>query len=298
MKRRTFFRSVTAGLAAYPGVAAAAERLGQLREDLKTARDEAAFWSRLRRNSSSPRGWFTSTRGHSGPRPGQSLRRWPPGCTRSRPTRFPTSSAQLGNRMEDVRARAAEFLGDRLDEVAITENTTSGMNAVAEGISWQLRRGDEVLTTSHEHPGGMVCWENLARHEGVKIVTIPMPAPVKDKAQILQLVKDHITPRTKVCRFSHVETITGLQMPLAEIAAITRPRQDPPRLRRCTSPRHAQDRREGIEVDTYASAATNGFSPPRGAGCSTSVTRCKTKFSHRCSLRATTPTRPLPAPGT
>ena len=172
----------------------------------------------------------------------------------------------MGTRMEDVRARAAEFLGARLDEVAITENTTSGMNAVAEAISWLLRRGDEVLTTSHEHPGGMVCWENLARHEGVKIVTIPMPAPVKDKAQILQLVKDHITPRTKVCSFSHVETITGLQMPLAEIAAITRPRNIFLVCDGAQAPGMLKIDVKALQVDTYASSSHKWLLAPKGSG--------------------------------
>ena len=131
----------------------------------------------------------------------------------------------MGHRMEDVRSKAAEFLGARLDEVVLTENTTSGMNAVAQGLSALLKPGDEVLTTNHEHPGGAVCWDYLAKHHGVRIVTIAMPAPVKDKDQVLEIVAKHITPRTRVCSFSHVETITGLRMPLAEIAELTRPRE-------------------------------------------------------------------------
>src|SRR5262249_13490472 len=130
----------------------------------------------------------------------------------------------MGHRMEDVRKKAAEFLGANLDEVVLTENTTSGMNAFAQGLIEVLRPGDEILTTNHEHPGGSACWESLVRHHGVKIVPIAMPAPVKDQGQVLDLVSGHITPRTRVCSFSHVETITGLRMPLAEIAAITRPR--------------------------------------------------------------------------
>lgn len=41
--------------------------------------------------------------------------------------------------LEDVRERAAEFLGAKRDEVAITRNTTEGMNMVAEAI--QLKPG-------------------------------------------------------------------------------------------------------------------------------------------------------------
>ncbi len=46
----------------------------------------------------------------------------------------------LGSGMEEVRARAAEFLGAAKEEVALTRNTTEGMNAVATGL--KLKKGD------------------------------------------------------------------------------------------------------------------------------------------------------------
>ena len=63
----------------------------------------------------------------------------------------------LGSGMEDVRRLAADFLGADLTEVALTRNTTEGMNGVA--TRHRLEAGDEVLTTNHEHGGGMVCWQ-------------------------------------------------------------------------------------------------------------------------------------------
>ena len=46
----------------------------------------------------------------------------------------------------------AEFLGCSTEEIALTCNTTEGMNAIAQGLD--LREGERVLTTDHEHPGG------------------------------------------------------------------------------------------------------------------------------------------------
>lgn len=104
----------------------------------------------------------------------------------------------MGYRMEAVRAKAAEMLGATTEEVALTENTTSGMNYVAQALARHCSAGDEILTTTHEHPGGLVCWEYLAKYHGLKIVTVPMPVPVRDKAQILDLIASHMTPRTKI----------------------------------------------------------------------------------------------------
>ena len=80
----------------------------------------------------------------------------------------------MGSRMEEVRSKAAEFLGAEKDEVALTRNTTEGMNTVASGI--RLKKGEEILTTHHEHPGGLICWEHQAKHTGAKIVKIRMPS--------------------------------------------------------------------------------------------------------------------------
>ena len=33
----------------------------------------------------------------------------------------------------------------------------------------------------------------------------------------MDLVREHITARTKVCSLCHIDTITGVQLPMAEI---------------------------------------------------------------------------------
>ena len=96
------------------------------------------------------------------------------------------------------------------------------MNAVATAL--KLRSGDEILTTNHEHSGGMICWQHLAREFGARVVCVELPAPVADKAQLLDRITSRITGRTRVCSLSHVDTLTGCVMPLADIAQITRPK--------------------------------------------------------------------------
>ncbi len=128
----------------------------------------------------------------------------------------------LGSEMENVREKVAAFIGAEKEEIILTRNTTEGMNCI--GSSYKFRTGDEILTTNHEHPGGMVCWEYSAKMRGANIKTIEMPYPVENKEQVLTLIEDNITPSTKICSFSHVSTITGLRMPLKEISEITRPK--------------------------------------------------------------------------
>ena len=138
------------------------------------------------------------------------------------------------------------------------------MNHVASGLD--LQPGDEVLTTNHEHGGGMVCWQHLARTRGVVVRCIKMPNPVRDAAQILQLVEDHLTPRTRVCSFCHIDTITGLQMPLTAIAALTRPRDILLVCDGAQAPGMLNVDVKSLGVDTYASSSHKWMLAPKGTG--------------------------------
>jgi len=270
MRRRTFVKGVTAAPAGWIALAGygleAQERLAQLRDDLHGMQEDSLLWSRVRQEFLFNPGLVHLNTGTIGatPRPViDAVAAWMYQLEGD-----PASNVfgPLGARMEDVRAKAADFLGCRLEEIVLTDNTTTGMNAVAQGIGRLLRPGDEVLTTNHEHPGGSLCWEYLAKHQAVEIVQIPMPAPVKDKGQILQLVQDHLTPRTRVCSFSHVETITGLQMPLADIAALTQPRDILLVCDGAQAPGMLKIDLKALRVDAYASSSHKWMLAPKGSG--------------------------------
>src|SRR6185295_2776678 len=54
----------------------------------------------------------------------------------------------------------ADYLGGSGDEVALTGNTTAGLALVYHGLL--LKRGDEVLTTAHDH---------YSHHEAIRYAT-------------------------------------------------------------------------------------------------------------------------------
>jgi selenocysteine lyase/cysteine desulfurase len=270
MDRRAFVQTMTAGAASLSSFAALSPAVNAswtaLRDDLRKAENPSAVWGRVRTEFLFHAGLVYLNTGTLGATPRRVLDAVSGWMYELEGDPASNVFGPMGNRMEEVRAKAARFLGAQLDEIVLTDNTTSGMNAVALGLSKHLRAGDEVLTTDHEHPGGSICWEHLAKHHGVRIVRIPIPAPVKDKAQILQLVSDHITPRTRVCSFSHVETITGLQMPLAEIAAITRPREILLVCDGAQAPGMLKIDVQALGVDTYASSSHKWMLAPKGSG--------------------------------
>jgi isopenicillin-N epimerase len=101
-------------------------------------------------------------------------------------------------------------------------NTTEGMNFVANGL--ELNAGDEVITTNHEHIGGLCCWQLIAKRRGVVLRQVALPDPPLDPAQALDRLVSAITPRTRVVSVSHVNFTNGLIMPVAQLIAYCRPR--------------------------------------------------------------------------
>lgn len=101
-------------------------------------------------------------------------------------------------------------------------NTTEAMNFVAQGL--ELGPGDEVLTTDHEHIGGLCCWQLLEARRGVALRQLPLPVPATSPDEIVALFRDAITRRTRVISISHVTFTNGTLMPVAAITALCRER--------------------------------------------------------------------------
>ena len=121
---------------------------------------------------------------------------------------------------EKTRGIAARFLGCDISEMAITNSTTSGMNAIAQGL--RLKPGDRILTTDQEHGGGLLCWNYLAKYSGVTLDKINIPPGENNAELILKRIRDGLTKTTKLISVSHVFSSTGLRMPVAEISSMAR----------------------------------------------------------------------------
>lgn len=268
MQRRTFVRSLATGLAAVGASAlapaGAAARFEGLAADLESARDDAAYWARVRREFLIDPGTVYLNTGTLGATPRPVIEAVSEAMVAIESDPASMVFGPVGHRMEDARARAAAVLGGSLEEVALTRNTTEAMNGIATGIDFEP--GDEVLTTNHEHPGGLVGWEYMARRAGIKLVQAELPAPVKDAAQVLGLIEAKITPRTRVVCVSHVETITGLCMPLAALAEITRPRGILLVCDGAQAPGMLRIDVRALGVDAYASSSHKWLLAPKGSG--------------------------------
>jgi len=268
MERRRFLKSFSVRLGALPFLPELAEglseRLHHLAADLASAGTQEDLWRRVRAEFQMNPGLTHLNCGTLGATPRLVIDAVAGAMREMEGNPAVKMFGWGGDQMEEVRARAAGFIGAELEEVAFIRNTTEGMNAVATGL--HLEAGDQVVTTNHEHGGGMTCWQYLRRQRGIEVVYIRMPREVRSKQQIVDLVREQLTSRTKVCSLSHIETITGVQMPLADIAAITRPLGIILVCDGAQAPGMLDVDVKALGVDTYAFSGHKWMLGPKGSG--------------------------------
>lgn len=127
--------------------------------------------------------------------------------------------AKMMDSMTDIRARIGRMVHADPSTIALTQHTTNGMNIALFGLNWQA--GDELITTTVEHEGGLVPAFILRQRYGVIIRMVDITAADTD-AEIVAKLEAAITPRTRALLVSHVAWNLGNRLPLREIAAVCR----------------------------------------------------------------------------
>jgi selenocysteine lyase/cysteine desulfurase len=126
--------------------------------------------------------------------------------------------------MDQHRARLARLLGCDAEEVAITRNTTEGLNIVVNGTDMQP--GDEVILTNFDRTYGAVPLRLRAARQGIVLREVSLSIPPTDD-EVLDKVAAALSPRTRLILCSHVADGWGFVLPIARLAAIARERGIP-----------------------------------------------------------------------
>ena len=116
---------------------------------------------------------------------------------------------------EAARPKIAKLVNADITEISLTHNVTEGINIVAQGLP--LKRGDEVIMTTHEHAGNALPWLNRMRLDGIVIKTVK---PAMTVAENLNRINDCITANTKVIAIPHITCTVGHVFPVKEIARL------------------------------------------------------------------------------
>lgn len=122
------------------------------------------------------------------------------------------------NLFREVCGAIAPYLGGSADDIALVQNTTTGLALLYHGLP--LQPGDEVLTTAHDH---------YAHHESIRLATERSGATWRKVAlydshdtlsgdQMVERLRGAIRPNTRVVGITWVHSNTGLKLPVRRIS--------------------------------------------------------------------------------
>jgi isopenicillin-N epimerase len=130
--------------------------------------------------------------------------------------------ARLPGLLAEVRSALGRFAGADPEGFAFVRNATIGVNAVAR--SWDLRPGDEILTTDHSYGACRKALEFIAPRRGARLVVAPVPFPIDGPDAVVDAVLAAVTPRTRLALLDHVTSPTALVFPVDRLVPALRER--------------------------------------------------------------------------
>jgi selenocysteine lyase/cysteine desulfurase len=112
----------------------------------------------------------------------------------------------------------ANYIGGDPQDIALTQNTTTGLALLYHGLP--LREGDEILTTTHDH---------YVHHESIRLATKRCGATWRKIAlfdsynsilpdQMAERVRNAVGPNTRAVGVTWVHSSSGVRLPIARIA--------------------------------------------------------------------------------
>jgi isopenicillin-N epimerase len=121
-------------------------------------------------------------------------------------------------------ATAREALGNYLycdkDDIVYVTNPSYAVNAIAK--SFNLKPGDEILTTDLEYGACDRTWEYYCKKAGANYVRQHIPLPIVSKEEFVLAFFKGLSSKTKLVFISHITSSTGLRLPVEEICAVAK----------------------------------------------------------------------------
>lgn len=172
----------------------------------------------------------------------------------------PRIIARITELENGCRNRIARLTGADPTEVALTSNTTTGLNIVLWSIDWKA--GDEIIISDEEHPAMLLPVYNLERRFGVRRRVVPVGDPTKVVAEVLS----RLTPTTRLVALSHVSRGSGRTVPGRELAAALRARNVRLLLDGAQGPGNVRINFHEIGCDYYSLCGHKWLLGPKGTG--------------------------------
>ncbi len=165
---------------------------------------------------------------------------------------------------EAVRKRLSRVFGCDPEEVAMTRNASEGLQICQ--LGFDLKKGDEILTTTQDYGRMITTWKQRERREGLAMKQFPIPVPCEDPDRIVSLFEENITPKTKVILMCHVINLTGQILPVKGVVQMARKKGIPVIVDGAHGFAHFEFDHKDLDCDYYASSLHKWLCAPHGTG--------------------------------
>ncbi len=162
---------------------------------------------------------------------------------------------------EATRDKVAKSMNADSDEIVLGENTTIGINIVANGIDW--RAGDNVILSDKEHPGNRITWYSHVKRYGIELRFLQV---VHDEEQMVDQFEQLLDGRTRVVSVSHVCRRTGQRLPARPLVDIAHDRGVPVLLDGAQAYGAIPVDMRALDCDFYAFSGHKYIMAPQGTG--------------------------------
>ncbi len=170
----------------------------------------------------------------------------------------------LDPQVEGVRAQLALLFGCEAEELAITRNASESLQTCQLGLD--LARGDEILTSDQDYPRMLTTFRQRERREGLVLVTVKLPVPSEDEAEVVRRFEAAITPRTRLILCSQVVFLTGQILPVRALVRLGRARGIPVIVDGAHAFAHFPFTQADLECDYYGTSLHKWLFAPHGTG--------------------------------
>lgn len=111
-----------------------------------------------------------------------------------------------------LRARLAQMIGGKPEEIALTTGASTGVAAVAYALRW--KPGDEVITAKGEFPLQYTAWKPMEEREGIRLKVVD----ARERFLAAEDLIEALTPRTRLVSVSLVRYDDGSMLDAARLA--------------------------------------------------------------------------------
>ena len=221
---------------------------------MKIESDDEKYWSMVRQQFPLTKDWVYLNNGTFGPSPYpviEAVRKGMMDCD------------QFGNYggWEATQKKLADFLGAKEDEIALTHNVTDGINIACWGLP--LKKGDEVIITTHEHVGNAFPWLNRQKLHGIVLRTFT-PGATADET--LNRISSLINKKTRAIAVPHIPCTAGQVLPAKEISKLGKEKGLFVFIDGAHGPGQLMLDLHDIGCDVYASCCHKWMLGPKGTG--------------------------------